>query len=184
MNRWLTAVAVLVVAGAGLVAPTAAGAASSCTIGWGSLDKTAEGPAGTAPTLVTNVRAGQHTCYDRLVLDLSGRAPQASVGYVPVVLGDATGNVIALRGGAFLHVVLSGVANPADVGIPGYPPADRTELVHVNGWRTLRQVASAEGFEGYDTFGAGVRARLPFRVFVLAGPGSGSRVVIDVAHSW
>jgi len=29
-----------------------------------------------------------------------------------------------------------------------------------------------------------VRARLPFRVFVLAGPGNGSRLVIDVAHRW
>jgi hypothetical protein len=29
-----------------------------------------------------------------------------------------------------------------------------------------------------------VRARLPFRVFVLRGPGSGSRLVIDVAHRW
>lgn len=30
----------------------------------------------------------------------------------------------------------------------------------------------------------GVRARLPFRVFVLDGPGSGSRLVVDVAHRW
>jgi hypothetical protein len=29
-----------------------------------------------------------------------------------------------------------------------------------------------------------VRARLPFRVFSLAGPGAGSRLVIDVAHRW
>jgi hypothetical protein len=32
--------------------------------------------------------------------------------------------------------------------------------------------------------GLGVRARLPFRVFTLAGPGSGTRLVIDVAHQW
>jgi hypothetical protein len=32
--------------------------------------------------------------------------------------------------------------------------------------------------------GLGVRARLPFRVFALAGPGGGSRLVIDVAHRW
>jgi hypothetical protein len=29
-----------------------------------------------------------------------------------------------------------------------------------------------------------VRARLPFRVFTLAGQGEGSRLVIDVAHQW
>jgi hypothetical protein len=32
--------------------------------------------------------------------------------------------------------------------------------------------------------GLGVRARLPFRVFTLDGPGSMSRLVIDVAHHW
>jgi len=32
--------------------------------------------------------------------------------------------------------------------------------------------------------GLGVRARLPFRVFTLSGPGTGTRLVIDVAHSW
>ena len=30
----------------------------------------------------------------------------------------------------------------------------------------------------------GVRARLPFRVFTLTGPDSGSRLVIDIAHTW
>nr|WP_280956330.1 hypothetical protein [Cellulomonas flavigena] len=35
-----------------------------------------------------------------------------------------------------------------------------------------------------EQFGLGVRARLPFRAFVLAGPGSGSRLVVDVAHQW
>jgi hypothetical protein len=39
-------------------------------------------------------------------------------------------------------------------------------------------------FEGQTTFGLGVRAWRPFRVFALSGPGDGSRVVIDVAHRW
>jgi hypothetical protein len=29
-----------------------------------------------------------------------------------------------------------------------------------------------------------VRARLPFRVFTLSGPGGGSRLVIDVYQHW
>ena len=37
---------------------------------------------------------------------------------------------------------------------------------------------------GQTTLGLGVRARLPFRAFVLAGPGDGSRLVVDVAHLW
>ncbi len=42
----------------------------------------------------------------------------------------------------------------------------------------------ASSLEGQTTIGVGVRARLPFRTFVLDGPGSNSRVVIDVAHRW
>lgn len=52
------------------------------------------------------------------------------------------------------------------------------------GYRTFRQVAYAGSFEATTTVGLGVRARLPFRVFVLAGPGTGARLVIDVAHRW
>ena len=54
----------------------------------------------------------------------------------------------------------------------------------MSGYRTLRQVAWAGSFEGQTSLGVGVRARLPFRVTVLDGPGTGSRVVLDVAHRW
>jgi hypothetical protein len=57
----------------------------------------------------------------------------------------------------------------------------------VTGYRTFRQVAWAGSSEGISSIGLGVRARLPFRVFTLAGiPGSatGTRLVIDVANSW
>ena len=53
-----------------------------------------------------------------------------------------------------------------------------------DGRYTLRQVALAGSFEGQTTFGVGVRARLPYRVFLLDGPGNGSRLVLDVAHRW
>ena len=46
------------------------------------------------------------------------------------------------------------------------------------------QVAMVGSYEGRTTFGVGVRARLPMRVFTLDGPGTGSRLVIDVAHRW
>jgi hypothetical protein len=71
-----------------------------------------------------------------------------------------------------------------DVGNPTYRPANASELVDVSGWRTFRQIAWAGSFEGQTTIGLGVRARLPFRVFILDGPGTGSRLVIDVAHRW
>jgi hypothetical protein len=52
------------------------------------------------------------------------------------------------------------------------------------GFRTFRDVVYGGTYEGYSSIGLGVRARLPFRVFKLDGPGTGSRLVIDVAHQW
>ena len=57
-------------------------------------------------------------------------------------------------------------------------------LPSVRGFGTLRSVVHAGSFEGDTTFGVGTRARLPFRVFTLAGPGGHSRIVLDVAHRW
>jgi hypothetical protein len=166
-----------------------------CGIRWGSLDKS-----GVSNTpfvgVVSGVRAGQHRCYDRLVIDLSQGASY-SVRYVDAVPHQAIEGPIALRGGAFLEIVLQGVsyedpragecwlcATGPGVLVPAYVPANANEVVDVTGWRTFRQVASDGPFEGFQTVGLGVRARLPFRVFALAGPNTYSRVVIDVAHRW
>ncbi|RZS36786.1 hypothetical protein EV193_10620 [Herbihabitans rhizosphaerae] len=162
-----------------------AGSASAtqgyCGLSWGSLDKSA---ASTETGQLTDVRGGRHECWDRLVLDV--RTPGAdgySVRYVPQVTEDGSGFPVPLRGGAFLEVVAIAPAYD-DAGNPTYNPANRRELVNVAGWPTFRQVAWAGSFEGQTTIGLGVRARLPFRVFVLDGPAGGSRIVIDVAHRW
>ena len=181
MKRWLAAAAAVVALGSvAWVAPAAADGGPYCGIRWGSLAK----EAGTlSQAHLTNVRAGQHACYDRLVLDLDGRAPGYLVGYVDQVTQDGSGAVVPLRGGAKLQIVARAPAYDSS-GRPTYRPANLAELVSVAGYSTFRQVAWAGSFEGYTTVGLGVRARLPFRVFTLAGPGTGSRLVIDVAHRW
>lgn len=63
-------------------------------------------------------------------------------------------------------------------------PALSPELANVSGYRTFRQVAGAGSFEGQTTIGVGVRARLPFRVRTGAETGGGTRLVVDVAHTW
>jgi len=63
-----------------------------------------------------------------------------------------------------------------------FTPSD--DIVDVSRYRTFRQIGWGGSFEGQTTIGLGVRARLPFRVLVLNGPGSGSRLVVDVAHRW
>lgn len=168
----VAAVAVLLNVGV----PVAASAtAEDCAVTWGSTMKT-DAPV-TGAELV-GLRAGRHDCYDRLVFDARGPVNGYWVSYVDEMTEDATGDVIALRGGAKLAVTIYSPAYD-NSGAPTYSYANRAELVDATGFRTFRQVAWAGSWEGTTSVGIGVRARLPFRVFTLPG-----RVVIDVAHSW
>ena len=175
---WL--VAVLMAAGSALVAPGPASAAPYCGLVWGSLMKDAPGM---SEAQVTNVRTGQHYCFDRLVIDLNGPVSGYTVRYVPQVVQDGSGLPVPLRGQAFLQITVNAPAYD-DNSNPTYDPGDPNELTDVSGYQTFRQVAWANSFEGYSSLGLGVRARLPFRVFTLEGPDAGSRLVIDVAHFW
>ena len=178
-KTWLAIVGLL--AAFILVAPAPAQAAPFCGITWGSLAKTA----GTASSAsITNVRAGQHSCFDRLVVDVNGPASGYTVGYVSAVHRQGSGAVVPLRGGAFLSVNVKAVTYNVNTGAATYSPANPNELINTTGYATFRQVAYAGSFEGITTLGLGVRARLPFRVLVLAGPGTSTRFVIDVAHRW
>jgi|tagenome__1003787_1003787.scaffolds.fasta_scaffold20983671_4 hypothetical protein len=169
----------------GLIAPSVASATPYCGITWGSLDKSSTGGSG---GYLDDVRAGQHACYDRLVIDIYG-APSFSswnVGYVQQVTEDASGKPVPLRGGAFLQIAVH-APDYTPNGTLTYVPANPKELVNVSGFRTFRQVAWAGSSEGYSAIGLGVRARLPFRVFALSGlsgTANGTRVIIDVAHAW
>jgi len=165
----------------GLTTAASASAAPYCGIVWGSLTKS--GSVEAAPNL-TGVRAGRHDCYDRLVLDLRGGSSAGfHVSYVDAVYTAASGALVPLRGVARLQIVVH--ASSYDVnGQRTYTPAKPSELANVAGYQTFRQVAFAGSFEGQTTLGLGVRARLPVRAFVLAGPGDGSRLVVDVAHFW
>lgn len=174
-------VALLMAVGLGLVASGPASATTSyCGLVWGSLAKS--NPAFTEAQ-VTNVRTGQHQCFDRLVVDLNGKVAGYNVRYVPTVVQDGSGFPVPLRGGAFIQVTVHAPAYDQN-GQATYNPANKQELSNVSGYRTFRQVAFAGSYEGYTNVGLGVRARLPFRVFTLDGPGGGSRLVVDVAHLW
>lgn len=173
----ITAAAVLAF---GAPAPAAMADEPYCGIRWGSLEKV-ETNMSTAE--LVNVRAGRHPCFDRLVLDFRGDIDGHLVSYVPSVRHDGSGRLVPLRGGARLEIVATGPAYTPS-GNPTYQPENQRQLVNVSGWDTFRQVAWAGSFEGQTTIGLGVRARLPFRVFILDGPGTGSRLVVDVAHRW
>jgi hypothetical protein len=160
-------------AGAASAAPAAPGR-PYCGIRWGSQPKEA---GAMVQTRVRNVRAGQHPCFDRLVIDLgAGPRPGYTIRYVRQIVQDASGQPIPVKGGARLSIALRA---PARNGFP----VNSHNLVNVTGFRTFRQVVAAGSFEGVTSFGLGVSYELPFRVFVVTGT-STSRVVIDVAHKW
>lgn len=147
-----------------LAAPASA---AGCSTRWGSVPK--DGPAmGTGE--VDTVRAGRHECFDRLVVDIDGPPAGYNVRYVDQVMADGSGAVVPTPGGARLQVI---VRHPRFSPVP---------LPDVAAFTTFRSITNAGSFEGQTTYGLGVRARLPFRVFTIAG-GHG-RIVIDVAHRW
>jgi hypothetical protein len=154
--------------GIALVSALAASPAQAlvCPTGWGSLAKV-DNHSSTAP--IVGVRDGRSDCYDRVVFDISGQAPGYSVRYVTTVFAEASGNPLNVPGGARLEVVLRSPAN------------NQPAIPSTAGFTTLRSIVYGGSFEGQTTFGVGVRARLPFRVFLLTNP---SRVVLDVAHHW
>jgi hypothetical protein len=179
LHTWLAVI--LMAVGLGFLAPGPASAATSyCGLAWGSLAQAAPEMSSAS---VTNVRTGQHYCFDRMVVDLNGPAKGYTVRYVPDVLQDGSGAAVPLRGSAFLQIAVNAPAYNSN-GEPTYNPVAPAELSDVSGYQTFRQVAYAGSFEGYTSLGLGVRARLPFRVVALDGPGSGSRLVVDVAHFW
>jgi hypothetical protein len=189
-NGWMPRVAVmglvvLVLAVMAAPAPASAHSRPYCGIWWGSLAKSA-GVNDDADWLMEG-RVGQHPCFDRLVFELAGPAAGARVRYVDA-LPVLPGRTVQPRGGARLQIRIPATLPPASATAgrvrSSLGPMDGTPLFDVRGFRTFRDVQWARIDGRGAVFGLGVRARLPFRVFVLDGPAQRSRVVVDVAHRW
>jgi len=182
-KRALAAVALLLGGLLAALAPALSASAATpyCGITWGSLTKSA-GSMTQTPLLTT--RTGQSDCWDRVVFEFEGAANGYEVQY-----GEAytEGQGLALSpytaGGALLHVRLLQPAYSADYSYV-YPYKAGDHVANVVGYQTLRDVVYGGSFEGQTTFAVGVRAKLPMRVFVLSGPGTHSRIVLDIAHYW
>nr|BFE73197.1 hypothetical protein GCM10020092_064980 [Actinoplanes digitatis] len=157
-------------------------AAPSCGITWGSAEKKA-GSLSTARLLT--VETGRHECWDRVVFEFNGTAQGYQVRYAAQVPTDGEGVDLApyTAGPEHLWVTLLAPAYDANNGST-IDARDGDRVANVLRYDTLRDVVYGGSFEGYTTFAVGVRARLPFRVTLLAGPGTHSRIVVDVAHRW
>ena len=173
-----TAAAGIAATAAALPAASAATVAASrpaaCAVHWGTNAKH-RGSDATVRTPVRAVRAGRHGCFDRLVIDLgAGPRPSFSAQYVRHIVAQGSGRVLHVRGHARILINVRGPAGR-------HFPATAANLANVRDFTTFRQVRGAGSFERITSIGLGVRARLPFRVFIL-GTSAAWRIVVDVAH--
>ena len=166
-------------------AVTGSATAPYCGIAWGSVEKSG-GAAYPTPEPLLSTRTGQHDCWDRLVFEFDGTADGFRIGYRSEVYTEGKVDPLSgqTAGGALIGVQLLEPAYDPFTGAITYPHAVGAHVANVAGYRTLHDVVFGGTFEGYSTFAVGVRARLPFRVSVLSGPGSHSRIVLDIAHRW
>jgi hypothetical protein len=129
--------------------------------------------ASTTPVL-TGIRTGRHSGYDRIVLDLSGHAPGVSYQLVDELIEDPSGEIAWLTGEHFVAVTVNPAAAHDEAGNLTYtgPQKFRTrDLTNV------MAVAVTGDFEAVLSIGLGTRYQSWVRVFTLTAP---TRVVIDV----
>jgi len=124
----------------------------------------------------TDVRAGAHQGFDRIVLEFTGTGtPGYVVNYVDEPVLEGSGDVVDLGGSAALDIYASGTTWPA----PGYydgptqfTPRDGGEVDDLYVGGTV---------EGYTQVLAGIDGDpVPLRVSTLTAP---SRLVIDLVRS-
>ena len=122
------------------------------------------------------VRVGRHSGYDRVVWEFRGTGrPSYRVRYVDQPLADGSGDVVQVRGDAYLELVIATVLIPDD-GTARPPDASAASIT---GTVIAEANAIYGGFEGYGQAFVGVRDRQrPFAVSVLTDP---TRLVVDIA---
>ena len=178
MRKSAVAVATTIVTGLSgaviaLPAQAATTSAATCSTHWGT---GARHKHQMVQTKVREVRAGKHTCFDRLVIDLgAGRAPGYNVHYVRAFHADGSGKLVPTKGKAKLLVVIQA---PAANGFN----ASKRHLVSVAGFASFRQVAGLGSFEGITSMGIGLKAKTPFRVLEFKNAAHKFVLVVDVAH--
>ncbi|OFW66830.1 MAG: hypothetical protein A2Z12_00645 [Actinobacteria bacterium RBG_16_68_21] len=135
---------------------------------------TAEGSPG--PTL-TDVRAGDHDAFVRVVFDFTGTGtPIYEVGYAdPPFAGGGSGAEVPVLGSAFLKVqVMPGIRFDMDSGTLVY----LGDTMIDPGFDPIVEIQFIDDFEANMVWVIGLTSERPFTVDVLQDP---LRLVIDIA---
>jgi hypothetical protein len=157
-----------------------------CSIvsGWNTAPD--DGGLALSPAPLTQVRVGQHSCYDRVVFDVAGSDPVGFIAsYVPVVRADGSGESVPVAGTQALEVVVRapfvGTDDPQAWQDMPRVGDDLVAADSLSGWSALRSVTFAGSFEGQSTIAVGVQDKRSFRVWT-SGTGDQQQVVLDIAH--
>ena len=134
--------------------------------------------AATAPTVpvLVGIRAAHHPTFDRIVFDFRGGLPSGrEVGYVPELIGDASGLPVPIAGRAVLQVRFEPADAHDQTGTETAPGRLAFPLPNV-----MTAVRSGD-LEAVTTYGIGLARRESVTVSTLTDP---DRVVVDVGAAF
>ncbi|HYX44962.1 MAG TPA: peptidoglycan-binding domain-containing protein [Acidimicrobiales bacterium] len=134
---------------------------------------------GTGFGLLTAVRLGAHSGFDRVVFEFRAALPGYDVRYVePPIVADGSGEPVPVDGSAFLQVRMEPASGfDLDAGVPVFTGPDQIDGASA-GTAVVREAVRTGDFEAVLTWVVGVGSRAGFRVTTLPAP---SRLVVDVA---
>lgn len=133
---------------------------------------------------LTELRAGQHDCYDRIAFAPESGTAGVHAEYVDEVVNPWSGEVVPVEGDAATAVTIGAPVHDPDTGEPTWDLSGPENLVDTSGFDTIEQVAYVGSSEGETVLAIGVRARLPMQVDVRHPNDGGDISYIDVAHRW
>ncbi len=124
---------------------------------------------------IGDVRVGRHPGYSRVVWEFPGNGrPSLQVKYVDQPIADGSGDVVQVRGDAFLEVLIGSVGIPAATA----PRPGKASAASLAGTVVAEALPVYGGFEAIGQTFVGVRdSKRPFRVTVLRNP---TRLVVDI----
>jgi hypothetical protein len=125
---------------------------------------------------ITDVRAGTHDGYDRVVFEFAQGLPEFSLDRAtPPFTQDATGAPIDVEGSSFLRLTMRGGTKQTEEGTSSYDgPTDFDP-----GFPTLVDLVEGGDFEAQSTWYLGLSTEACVRVILLTDDGA-PRLVIDV----
>lgn len=155
---------------------TAAAFAATALAGTGLIGIVQSADAAARTAQVNNLRVGSHSGFDRIVIDYKGKKPAVKVSLVNSLYSCGKGDKLTIPGDKIVKIDLTPAQAHNQKGQDVYvgPGQLSTKLYNLT---TVKGVRMACDFEGYVTFGIGVKSLKSYSVTHLSDP---KRIVLDL----